>query len=65
MLAEASTTEISKSKKPATFIENRKVAKQGGTVAKKAREEIESKSGKSVISNKNYLQSKKKLLDKR
>jgi len=64
MLAEASTTEISKAKKPATFIENRKVAKQGGTVAKKAREEIESKSGKSVISNNNYLQNKKGSLKK-
>lgn len=53
MLAEASTTEISKKKKPKSFSENRLVAKQGGNVAGKARKEIESKTGESVISRNN------------
>jgi len=61
MLAEVSTTEISKEKQPKTFFENKNIAKQGGGVAKKARKDIEQKTGKSVISNKNanYLQNKK------
>ncbi len=50
MLAEATTTEISKEKKPNTFIENKKIAKQGGTIAGNTRKEIEEKIGKSVIS---------------
>lgn len=49
MLAETSTTEISKSKKPKNFKENKEVAKEGGTVAKKARLELESKVGKKMI----------------
>ncbi|MCR6649997.1 MAG: BRO family protein [Cellvibrionaceae bacterium] len=53
MLAEATTTEISKEIKPATFDENKKVAKQGGDVAGNARKDIESKTGKSVISRQN------------
>lgn len=55
MLAEASTTEISKAKEPKTFTQNKRVARQGGTVAGKARKEIESKTGKKVISRNNYL----------
>jgi hypothetical protein len=50
MLAEVSTTEISKKKKPEGLDENKKVAKEGGTVAKKARIEIEQKTGESAIS---------------
>lgn len=46
-------TEISKKKKPKSFSENRSVAKQGGNVAGKARKELESKTGKSVISSNN------------
>jgi hypothetical protein len=45
MLAEASTTEISKVKKPEFFPENRKVAREGGGVAKVARKEIRKISG--------------------
>lgn len=52
MLAEASTTEISKETKPEGFNENRKVARKGGNVAKKARLEIEKQTGKPVISSK-------------
>ena len=51
MLAEVSTTEISKKQKPIGFSKNKKVARKGGTVAKKARLEIEKQTGKSVISN--------------
>lgn len=52
MLSEASTKEISKSLKPEGFEQNKTVAKMGGSVAKNARKEIESKTGKSVISTK-------------
>ena len=55
MLAEASTTEISNVKEPKNFGENRIVAHQGGTVARKARKEIESRTGKKVISQENHL----------
>lgn len=55
MLAEASTTEISEVKKPETFHENRKVARQGGKVAGKARKEIEARTGRPVVSKENYL----------
>lgn len=50
MLAEVSTTAISKSKEPETFSENLSVAKEGGAVAKNARSDIEKRIGKSVIS---------------
>ena len=60
MLAEATTTEISKEKKPETFEQNKIIAKQGGTIAGNARKEIEEKSGKKVISSANS----KKLLKK-
>ena len=56
MLAEASTTEISKDKKPDTFNENRKVAQQGGNVAKAARKQLEETTGKDVITRKNAKQ---------
>ncbi len=53
MLAEASTTEISKEKKPQSLDENRDVARKGGNAAKKARLEIEKQTGKSIVSSKN------------
>lgn len=52
MLAEATTTEISKATNPKNFTENKEVAHQGGTVAGNARKEIENKTGKPVISKK-------------
>ena len=52
-LAEASTTEISKQKDPFGFEENQVVAKEGGEVAKIAREQLETKIGKTIISPKN------------
>lgn len=53
MLAEATTAEISKEKKPRTFEQNRVIANQGGTIAGNARKEIEEKSGKKVITSAN------------
>ena len=53
MLAEATTTEISKEKKPETFDENRTIAVQGGTIAGNTRREIEAKSGKKIVTSLN------------
>ncbi len=53
MLAEASTTEISKKEKPKNFIENKKVAKKGGKVAHAARKQLEKTTGKKIVSDKN------------
>lgn len=53
MLAEASTTEISKEKKPDGLEENKDVAWKGGNAAKKARLEIEKQTGKSIVTGKN------------
>ena len=53
ILAEASTTEISKEKDPSGFEESKVVAKEGGEVAKIAREQLEAKIGKRVISHRN------------
>lgn len=55
MLAEVSTTEISKKKNPKTLDENKSVAKQGGSIAKVAREQIELETGESVVTNDNFL----------
>ena len=56
MLAEATTTEISREKTPDTFEDSRTIAKQGGTVAGNARKEIEEKTGKGVITKQNARQ---------
>ena len=71
MLAETSTTEISKAKQPKTFPANRKVAHEGGSIAGNARKQIEAKTGKKVISSNNAknlpaknLQAKKNKLPK-
>ncbi len=50
ILAEASTTELSKQKQPKTFNDNAKVAKSGGEVANAARKELEGRLGRSIIS---------------
>lgn len=64
MLGEASTTAIVKTKNPIGFIENKKVAKQGGDVAGNARKELEQKTGKKVVSKVNYLQIPEKVKKK-
>lgn len=51
MLAEASTAEISKQKNPKGYTQSAKIAKEGGSVAKAARNQLESKTGKSAISS--------------
>lgn len=53
MLAEASTKDISQATDPKDFEESKKVAKQGGNVAKVALKELESKTGKEVVSSLN------------
>ncbi|MEO6820682.1 MAG: BRO family protein [Ginsengibacter sp.] len=60
MLGEASTTAIVKTKNPKGFVENKIVAKQGGSVAGKARIDLEKKTGKKVVSAENYLPDSKK-----
>ena len=64
MLAEVTTTAISRQEEPDTFSKNVAVAKRGGTVAQNARKDIESQIGESVISplnakDKNALEIKK------
>lgn len=53
MLAEASTKDISQAVKPKSFDESKRVAKQGGNVAKVARLELEAKTGKKVVTSLN------------
>jgi len=60
MLAEASTTEISKEQQPQTFLENKIVAKKGDDVAKVARLQLEKNTGKNVVTKQNA-----KALDKK
>ncbi len=62
MLAEASTTEISKEKKPTTFSENKVIARKGGNVAKVARVQLEKSTGKKVVS---AISAKQLLLNKK
>ena len=56
MLAEATTTQFSKDRKPSTFQENLEIAKAGGQVAGRTRKDIESQSNTPVISPKNAAQ---------
>lgn len=63
MLAEATTTELTKTTNPKGLEENRKVAKEGGSIAGNARKEIEEKAGKPVISPKNAVDMSKLIED--
>lgn len=56
MLAESTTTEISKEQKPTTFAENMEIAKAGGEAAGEARAAVEKRTGKSVITAQNAAQ---------
>lgn len=56
MLAEATTTEISKQKAPSTFSENMAVAREGGEAAGIARKAVEERTGVPVITSKNSAQ---------
>ena len=67
MLAEASTTEISKDKNPKTFDEHKTVAQKGGRVAKVARVQLENTTGKKVVTklnSKELSQKNNKMIDK-
>ena len=64
MLAEATTTEISKKKKPKNFSQSKNIAKQGGVIAGNTRREIEAKTGEKVLSSKNAKQLKNSNLKK-
>ena len=55
MLAETTTTEISRAEEPISFEENRDVARRGGTVAGNARKQIEAETGRPVITSMNAL----------
>jgi len=61
MLGEASTTAIVKTKNPKGFVENKIAAKQGGSVAGKARIDLEKKTGKKGITLENFLPSSKQI----
>ena len=55
MLAETSTTDISKEEKPTTFEENQEIARRGGRVAGIARQALEAETRKPVITSKNAM----------
>lgn len=63
MLAEATTTEISKEQEPQTFEENRRVARSGGEAADEARRAVEKRTGKPVITEKNAVDFSRLLAD--
>ena len=63
MLAETSTTDISKEEHPQGLSENIKVAKRGGNVAKIARQALETETGKSAITHKNVAELNKVVVD--
>lgn len=62
MLAETATTEISDKRKPDTLEKNKKVAKEGGTIAGNARKQIESKTGRKAITKYRFQKSDAKKL---
>ena len=63
MLAEATTTELTKMTNPKGLEENRKVAKRGGSIAGNARKEIEKETGKPAITSKNAVDMSKLIED--
>ncbi len=64
MLAETATAEISDTREPKNLDENKSVAREGGSVAGNARKDIENKTGKRVITNKNAKILQKKSIKK-
>ncbi len=63
MLAEATTTEISKQREPGTFDENVAVAREGGAAAGEARKAVEARTGVPVITSKNAAQLNQVIVD--
>ena len=60
-LAELSTRQIAETEEAKGLLENAKAGKKGGAVAKNARKELESKTGKSVVTGENFLPPSKKI----
>jgi hypothetical protein len=60
MLGEAASTEITRNKNAQGFVENRAAARDGGTIAGNARRQLESKSGRKVVTRANYVADKPK-----
>ena len=60
MLGEAATTEIARNRDAQGFDQNREVAREGGDVAGTARRQLESKSGRKVVTGENYLPAPKR-----
>lgn len=56
MLAEATTTELSKEHQPETFEENKEIARRGGRIAEETRKSIEADTGKPVITSQDAAQ---------
>ncbi len=56
MLAESTSTEISRQQNPTTFAENMKIARSGGEAAGEARKAVEARTGTSVITSRNAVQ---------
>lgn len=65
MLAEATTSEISKEKNPKNFGENKAIAQQGGIIAGNTRKAIEAKTGKKIVSPQNAKQLKAKAIQQK
>ena len=63
MLAEATTTELTKTTNPQGLEENKKVAKRGGSIAGNARKEIEIETGKPVITSQKAVDMSKLIED--
>ena len=61
MLGEAATTEITRVRDTQGFVENQEAAREGGSVAGKARKELEGRTGKKIVSSQNYLPESKKI----
>jgi len=59
MLAEVTTTEISKTEDPKTFPHSKKIANKGGTIAGDTRKSIEKVTGKKIVNKNNFLDNKK------
>ncbi len=65
MLGEKATTDITITRNAQHFEENKQAAQRGGEIAHNARKELEQETGKSVISNNNYLNLDKKKIEEK
>jgi hypothetical protein len=65
MLGEASTAEIERTQNPGEFEEHVRVSRRGGEIARNAREELETETCESIISDENYLNENEKDIRKK